>query len=395
MKHTLLRLLATLHESSPHTPFSVSLWNGEVHRFGTGDPAFTLIIHTPRAIRSILARGTLGFGEAYMSGSLDVSGDFKAVMRLGSSAGFQHLRVSLPTRVRAALRALTSMGTLSQATKNIAHHYSLGNDFYRLYLDDSMTYSCAYFRSEHDTLEEAQCQKYHHICRKLGLRKDETLLDVGCGWGGMVLFAAREYGARSTGCTLSVPQAELARSRIEQEGQSGRAQVLLKDYREVHGRFDKWVSIGMFEHTGKRFIPLFMRTIRSVLVPGGRGLLHTIGKERPTPGDPWAAKYVFPGSYIPTLSETLDAMGRAGLVPLDIENLRLHYARTLDEWTERFETNIGMVTEMFGESFARLWRMFLCGSAEGFRTGDLRLYQITFTNGLNNDMPLTRDYLYV
>jgi cyclopropane-fatty-acyl-phospholipid synthase len=394
MKQTLLRLLTALHETAPHRAFSVCLWDGEIHRFGKGEPEFTLTVHNPNAVKSILAQGTLGFGEAYMSGTIDVSGDFKALMRIGSSARFQNLRLSLRTRLHAALRAFTSKNTLSQATKNIAHHYSLGNDFYRLYLDDSMTYSCAYFRSEADTLEQAQCQKYHHICRKLELQKDESLLDVGCGWGGMVLFAAREYGARSTGCTLSVPQAEFARTRIEQEGQSGRAQILLQDYRHVTGSFDKWVSIGMFEHTGKKFIPLFMRKIRTLLAPAGIGLLHTIGKERPTPGDPWSGKYIFPGSYIPTLSETLDAMGRADLVPIDVENLRLHYARTLDEWAARFERNIETAREMFGEPVIRLWRMFLRGCAEGFRIGDLRLYQITFTNGVNNEMPLTRDHLY-
>jgi len=290
---------------------------------------------------------------------------------------------------------LKTLDTLIQSPKNISHHYDRGNDFYRLWLDESMTYSCAYFRSENDTLEQAQQQKYEHICRKLQLKKDDTLIDVGCGWGGMLIYAAKNYQVSGVGCTLSEPQVQFAKERIDQEGLQDRITVLKQDYREIDGAFDKFVSIGMFEHVGKKFLPQFMEKTRSLLKKGGIGVLHYIGKEKPFAGDPWTMKYIFPGGYIPVLDETVRAMGKADFIPIDIENLRLHYARTLDEWSKRFETHIEKIRSRFDESFVRMWRMFLNGSSAGFRYGNSRLHQITFTNGLNNSLPITRENLYV
>ena len=394
MKRTFLQLLSSLSSNAPDLPFAVRFWDGDLVRYGKGEPEFTLIFHTRHAAKRVLATGVLGFQEEYVAGSIDVEGDFQKLMRLGTDPHIQEISLPVRTRLAIALQSLISAGNLTRSPRNIAHHYSRGNDFYKLYLDETLTYSCAYFKTGNDSLEQAQQQKYQHICRKLQLHEGETLLDVGCGWGGMLIHAAREHGARPTGCTLSEPQYEYARESIQHHGLSDCATVLLKDYRNMEGTFDKWVSIGMFEHVGKRYIPLFMRTIARQLAPGGLGLLHTIGKERESPFDPWAQKYIFPGSYIPTLQETVNAMGEAGLVPIDIESLRLHYARTLDAWTARFEQNVGKVKEMFDESFVRMWRMFLNGSMAGFRWGEPRLYQITFTNGLNNSLPLTREHLY-
>lgn len=257
-----------------------------------------------------------------------------------------------------------------------------------------MTYSCAYFRHEDDTLEQAQQQKYEYICRKLQLKKGDTLIDVGCGWGGMLIYAAKNYGISGVGCTLSEPQVQFAKQRIDQEGLQNRITVFKQDYREINGAFDKFVSIAMFEHVGKKFIPQFMEKTRSLLKKGGIGVLHYIGKEKPSAGDPWTLKYLFPGGYIPMLDETVGAMGKAGLIPVDIEDLRRHYARTLDEWSKRFHTHIEKIHSLFEEHFVRMWRLFLNGSSAGFRYGNSRLYQITFTNGLNNNLPLTRKNLY-
>lgn len=394
MKKTLYNLLKNLSETVEGIPFEVRFWDGESVRFGKGEAAFVLTLKTERAAKRIFRSGALGFGEEYMAGNISVEGDFQQLLRLGLHPQIQELKLAIGTRFGWLWQYLRSLNTLSHSPKNISHHYNRGNDFYRLWLDESMTYSCAYFRRDDDTLEKAQQQKYKHICRKLQLKEGETLVDIGCGWGGMLIYAARHYGVKGVGCTLSQPQVEYAREKIRREGLENQVAILLEDYRKISGQFDKFVSIGMFEHVGKGFIPAFMEKTRALLKPGGIGLLHTIGKERATPGDYWTMKYIFPGGYIPTLDETVQAMGRSGLVPHDVENLRLHYALTLDEWSRRFETHAEEVESMFDADFVRMWRMFLNGSAVGFRYGNTRLYQITFANGLNNTLPLTREYMY-
>jgi cyclopropane-fatty-acyl-phospholipid synthase len=288
----------------------------------------------------------------------------------------------------------TSLNTLSRSTKHVAHHYDRGNDFYKLWLDESMAYSCAYFRYENDTLEQAQQQKYEHICRKLQLKAGETLIDIGCGWGGMLIYAAKHYGVRGVGYTLSKQQVEYATDLVKREGLSKEVSIVLEDYRRIEGTFDKFVSVGMFEHVGKQFIPTFMEKVQSILKPGGIGLLHTIGQERPVPGDPWTLKYIFPGGYIPSLDEIVRTMCEVKLIPTDIENLRLHYARTLEEWSARYEVHAKKIEALYDASFVRMWRMFLNGCIANFRYGDMRLYHVLFTNGLNNTMPLTREHLY-
>lgn len=394
MKKTLHNLLQILSGAVREVPFEVQFWDGERVRFGKGEAIFVLTFRTERAAKRIFRSGALGFGEEYMAGNISVEGDFQQLLRLGLHPRVQELKLSPGTRLGWLWQYLRSLNTLARSPKNISHHYNRGNDFYRLWLDESMTYSGAYFRREDDTLEQAQQQKYEHICRKLQLKEGETLVDIGCGWGAMLIYAATHYGVRGVGCTLSQPQVEYAREKIRREGLENRVAILAEDYRKMRGQFDKFVSIGMFEHVGKRFIPAFMEKTRALLKPGGTGLLHTIGKERATGSDYWTMKYIFPGGYIPTLDETVRAMGQTGLVPHDVENLRLHYALTLDEWSRRFEAHLEEIESMFDAAFVRMWRMFLNGSAVGFRYGNTRLYQIAFTNGLNNNVPLTREYLY-
>lgn len=211
----------------------------------------------------------------------------------------------------------------------------------------------------------------------------------------MLIYAAKKFNVTGVGCTLSEPQLQLAQERIKQEGLQDQIRILKQDYRNIEGVFNKFVSIGMFEHVGKKFIRQFMEKTRALLNKGGIGLLHYIGKEKVSRGDPWTLKYIFPGGYIPILDEVMRAMGELDLIPIDIENLRLHYAKTLDEWSKRFEARVDKIRKMFDESFVRMWRMFLNGSAAGFRYGNTRLFQITFTNGLNNLLPLTREHLYL
>ena len=394
MKKTLQELLRALSRNLPDISFEVRYWDGESERYGAGMPAFSLIIKTKEAAKSIFSKGTLGFGEAYVDGKIDVEGDFQELIRLGMDPRFQNAQLSLRTKAEVLFHHLKCLNTMRRSPRNIARAYDLGNDFYKQYLDESMTYSCAYFRDEEDTLEQAQQQKYEHICRKLALKEGESLVDIGCGWGGMLLYAARHYGIEGVGCTLSENQARYAREKAAQEGLERRVTILQEDYRNIEGRFDKFVSIGMFEHVGKGYIPTFMEKTSALLKPLGIGLLHTIGKERDTGDDPWTMKYIFPGAHLPVLDRVVRTMGERGLVPVDIENLRVHYAATLDEWAKRFEANAENIEKMFDERVVRMWRMFLRGSAGAFRWGDARVYQILFTNGINNAFPMTRDYMY-
>jgi cyclopropane-fatty-acyl-phospholipid synthase len=394
MKEILQKLLRTLSSNLLEIPFEVRFWDGESERFGNGEPSFVIIFKQERAVKNIFTRGSMGFAEEYVAGNIDIAGDFYQLARLGMDPRFQNMKLSFGTKSEILFRHLASLNTIKRSPRNIAHHYDLGNDFYKLYLDESMTYSCAYFKNNNDSFEEAQQQKYEHICRKLQLKEGEALVDIGCGWGGMLLYAVEHYGVKGLGCTLSVHQAEYAKERVAEEGLEKSITILKEDYRNIKGQFDKFVSIGMFEHVGKNLIPIFMERTKVLLKTGGIGLLHTIGKERDTDGDPWMMRYIFPGGYIPSLDHVLRTMGENGFVPEDIENLRLHYAATLDEWARRFEANAEQIENMFDQRFVRMWRMFLYGSAASFRWGDLRLYQILFTNGLSNSLPWTREYLY-
>ena len=386
--------MRTVSNHLPDVTFKVHFWDGDTQTFGNDQPVFTLTFATKDAAKSSLRRGSTGFREEYVAGNIEVEGDLKQLLRVGMDPRIQYMKLSLRVRAAVLLQHLRSFNTIKRSPANIAHHYDLGEAFFKQYLDESMTYSCAYFRSEEDTLEQAQLRKYEHICRKLQLKAGERLIDIGCGWGGMLLYAARHYGIAGVGCTLSKHQAEYAKERVAREGFKKDISILCEDYRNMTGQFDKFVSIGMFEHVGKGFVSTFMEKTRNVLRPGGVGLLHTMGKERDTGDDPWTIKYIVPGTYIPTLDHMIRAMGERSLVPIDIENLRLHYAATLDEWGRRLEANASTIEKLAGSAAVRMWRMCLNGSAAAFRWGDLRLYQILFTNGLTNDLPLTREHLH-
>jgi len=329
-----------------------------------------------------------------MAGDLEVEGDLQELLRLGICLRYDRRNLSFWQKMRFLLHQLGTRNTSSRVPKNISRHYDRGDEFYALYLDNTMTYSCGYFNSETDSLEQAQRNKYEHICRKLALQPGEKLVDIGCGWGGMLIYAAQNYGVEGLGNTLSRNQYEWATRKIKELRLQSKIEVVLADYRDLTGQFDKFISIGMFEHVGKAFIPLFMHEISNLLKEGGTGLLHTIGKDAESPGDLWVSKYIFPGYYIPNLAEIVGQMGLSGLSILDVENLRLHYARTLDRWADSYEKNVKNVRCMFDESFVRMWRLYLHACSVGFKYGSSRLYQILFSNGLTNGFPLTRKHLY-
>lgn len=394
MKKKLQKFLLDLKQKVPDVSFQIDLWDGDRIKFGSGKPAFKLVLINKKCAENILMNGELGFCEAYMAGNIIVEGDFQQLMRVGALTLPSKLQLSLSSKIDFLFRYLRYLNFPGRAHKNISHHYNLGNNFYRLWLDKSMAYSCAYFHHADDSLEQAQQQKYDYICRKLRLSEGETLLDVGCGWGGMLIYAAKHYGIKGVGCTLSKQQVKFSQQKIRDAGLETQISIQYMDYRDLTGQFDKFVSIGMFEHVGREFIPLFMKKIKTLLKPGGLGLLHTIGKDKKSFVNLWTMKYIFPGGYLPSLDEIVHAMGKTGLVPVDIENLRLHYAMTLDKWSERFEAHTDEIKQMFDETFVRMWRLFLNGSAAGFRYGKLRLFHVAFTNGLNNALPLTRTELY-
>ena len=382
-----------MHCANPAARFAFEFWDGEVIAYGD-QPEVRLRLKTKESAQQLLANGFLGFAKAYMAGDLEVEGNLQELLRLGYAIEFDQHSLPFWQKMRFLLHRLGTRNTSSRVPKNISHHYDRGDEFYALYLDKTMTYSCAYFTSEADSLEQAQLNKYEHICRKLALQPGEKLVDIGCGWGGMLIYAAQKYGITGLGNTLSRNQCECAKRKIEEFGLQMHIDVVLKDYREITGKFDKFVSIGMFEHVGKAFIPVFMHKVSQLLKTGGIGLLHTIGKEAESPRDPWILKYIFPGYYVPNLAEIVSQMGLSGLSVLDVENLRFHYGHTLDRWADNYEKNVEKVRCMFDESFMRMWRLYLQACAAGFKYGSSRLYQILFTNGLTNGLPLTRKHLY-
>ena len=393
MKKVIKNIAQMTHQSDPRACFAIEFWDGDAIRFGKF-PQVTLRLKTKSCAKKIIRKGFLGFGESYVKGDLEIENDLLKLFRLGFAIDFDDYQLSFWQKFRLLIHSLIDSDTLRQAPKNISYHYDKGDEFYALYLDKTMTYSCAYFVKPYDSLEQAQLNKYEHIARKLLLKPNESLLDIGCGWGGMLIYAARKYGITGVGITLSKNQFQYANRKIKELGLQNQLKVLYQDYRQLSGKFDKIVSIGMMEHVGKRFIPTFIQKVSDLLKTGGLALLHTIGKDSPSAGDPWTFTYIFPGAYIPTLHEIVNEMGKTGFSILDVENLRLHYAKTLEKWSENFEGNIAKIRKLFDERFVRQWRLFLNSTSAGFKYGNSRLFQILVSKGLDNTLPVTRAHIY-
>jgi len=393
VKKVIKNIAQMMHQADPTACFAIEFWDGDAIGFGSF-PEVILRLKTERSTKKIIRKGFLGFGEAYMEGELDIEKDIPKLLRLGFAVNFNEYCLSFWQKIQVVIFSLLNSSTLRRAPKNISFHYDRGNEFYELYLDKTMTYSCAYFSKPDDSLEQAQLNKYEHISRKLLLKPDESLLDIGCGWGGMLIYAARNYGITGVGITLSKNQFEYANHKIEELGLQNQLKVLYQDYRKLGDKYDKIVSIGMMEHVGKKFIPTFIQKVSDLLKSEGLALLHTIGKDTPSEEDPWTFNYIFPGHYIPTLHEIVKEMGKTGFSILDVENLRLHYAKTLEKWAENFEENLEKIRGMFDETFVRQWRLFLNSTAAGFKYGDSRLFQILVSKGLDNTLPVTRAHVY-
>ncbi len=353
----------------------------------------TVRFHDRAALLKLILNPDLGFGEGYMSGCIDVEGDLVGMLEEVTR------RLWLKPWARGPLHALRrwlSSNPLGRSWRNVHAHYDLGNDFYRLWLDREMVYTCAYYPRPGMSLEEAQAAKNEHVARKLNLRPGETVFEAGCGWGSLAIHLARYHRVRVRAWNISGEQVRWARAWAEREGLSGQVEFVEQDYRQIEGTCDAFVSIGMLEHVGHRQHTELGRVIDRCLHPGhGRGLLHFIGRNAPAPTSPWIARYIFPGAYIPSLEEAIrGVLQPAGFSILDVENLRLHYAATLAEWLERFEQAAGTVQRQFGEPFVRQWRLYLAEAQAGFRAGGLQLFQVTFGRPADNAIPMNRAGLY-
>ncbi len=372
-------------------PLQMVLWNGEEITTSSARPAARVLLRRRSALYKLLSNPNLQFGDLYSSGSVAVEGDLVKFLEITYGAGtakFEFLR-KLQSQVLNRRRA----NSLAGSSSNIHHHYDLSNDFYQLWLDREMQYTCAYFPSPSMTLEEAQIAKLDHVCRKLQLRPGDRVVEAGSGWGGLARHMAYHYGAKVRSFNISREQIRYARERAAAEGLSG-IEYIEDDYRNISGQYDAFVSVGMLEHVGLDHYRELGEVIHRSLTADGRGLIHSIGRNKPEPMNAWIEKRIFPGAYPPSLREMMEIFEPRAFSVLDAENLRLHYAKTLEHWLVRFERHADTVQTMFDENFVRAWRLYLAGSLAGFTTGCLQLFQVVFTRGDNNTLPWSRAHLY-
>ncbi len=396
LEHRLERLIAKLKRSAV-IPLRLELWNGRAFDLAS-EPKVKIGVPSPSALRFLMSPDLMKLGQAYVEGYLRVEGPILEVFRVAES-----LARSTASRGRKGLRRVWRHNR-KRDRDAIQYHYDVSNDFYSLWLDRNMVYSCAYFRSGTDSLELAQEQKLDHIHDKLLLKPGERFLDIGCGWGALVLRAAKKYGARATGVTLSRNQHDFALQRIREEGLEGRCEVRLQDYRDIPGEgvFDKIASVGMFEHVGLRHLPAYFAKIRSLLAEGGLVMNHGITAS--DPDNRWVGlgagefinQYVFPHGELPHLSLVLREMALAGLEVADAESLRRHYALTCLEWAKRLEQNREQAIAAAGDKRYRIWQIYLAGCAHGFENEWMNVYQVLARRkgAASNPLPLTRDYMY-
>lgn len=384
------RVLGALMSRLTQVPVRVVLWDGT--SAGPDAAQYTVRIGTRRALLGLVMDPDMAFGDYYASGAIDVQGDLTGLME-AIYAGFPHAATTKPGAWR---RFGRWANTERRARQQIHHHYDIGNDFYRLWLDERMQYTCAYFPTPDVSLEEAQVAKMDHVCRKLALKPGEHVVEAGCGWGELAMHMADRYGVTVRAYNISTEQIAWAREKARERGLADRVQFFEQDYRTIEGRADVFVSVGMLEHVGASHYDALAAVIDRTLDPAhGRGLLHFIGRSRPMQLHPWIEKRIFPGAYPPTLSEVVTRiLEPLDLAVLDIENLRLHYARTLEHWRDRFEASFERVVAMYDRAFARAWRVYLTGSVAGFKMGSMQLFQVVFARNGNNSMPWTRAGVY-
>ncbi|WP_304518833.1 SAM-dependent methyltransferase [Clostridium estertheticum] len=381
----------TLLKSMFSDPFEIRFWDGDEEKYGEGESKFKIILNEPIPKGDIINNPSIALGEGYMTKKLEVVGSVQSVIEslynnkesfLKKSAKYQHLIKKIKNSIK-------------RSKDNIEFHYDIGNDFYKLWLDDTMSYSCGYFKNDTDSLYQAQINKINHILKKLNLKEGQTLLDIGCGWGELIITAAKQYKVKAIGITLSEEQFEKVNERIKAEGLEDLIEVKLEDYRELKNlKFDRIVSIGMLEHVGLDNLSEYFHVVNSLLNDKGLSLVHCITGINEGGTNTWIDKYIFPGGHVPAIKTIISDIAEQDFELIDIESLRRHYGKTLEHWAENFEIALPIISKSKDEMFIRMWRLYLNSCAASFNCGNINLHQILFAKGVNNDLPLTREYLY-
>ncbi|MCD9228175.1 class I SAM-dependent methyltransferase [Ralstonia pseudosolanacearum] len=386
--------------ASANLPVLLRLWNGHQYPLGRFDrPTVTLTVREASALPLLLSPTLNNLGEAYVQEKIDLDGRLPDIINVG----YQLAASAAATGSNALARVVRHFAHTKEGDKaSIRYHYDVSNDFYKLWLDRNMVYSCAYFEHGDETLDDAQIKKIDHILTKIRLQPDQTLLDIGCGWGALVLRAAQQFGARCLGVTLSQNQFDLARERVRAAGLEDRIEIRLQDYRDLTGAFDRITSVGMFEHVGRKNLPGYFRRVHSLLADNGIAMNHGItssdpeGGESSLGGGDFIDRYVFPQGELPHISLALRAAQEGGLEALDVESLRRHYARTLEHWADRFETNGETIRKIVGEKTYRIWRVYLAGCAHAFDADEVSIFQILCQKSGKPaaSIPWSRRYIY-
>ena len=370
-----------------------ALWDGQDVWSPGGDAAGRIVIRDRGALWAIVRSPELGFGDCYSAGRIEIEGDlvdvlyraYRAMDDKASSAFKKSILGRLPR---------AGKNTPGGSRKHIHHHYDLGNDFYRLWLDERMVYTCAYYENGEATLEQAQEAKMHHVCRKVRLEPGQRVVEAGCGWGSLALHMARHYGVKVRAFNISHEQVAYAREQAARSGLDSQVEFVEDDYRNISGKYDAFVSVGMLEHVGPDHYETLGEVIARSLEEDGLGIVHSVGRSRPSAVNAWLEQRIFPGSYPPSLREMMSIFEGNQFSIIDIENLRLHYARTLMEWLARFDANVSTVRQRYDEAFVRAWRLYLGGCAAAFLSSSIQLFQVVFTHRCHNSIAHTREHLY-
>ena len=358
------------------------------------EPVDTVVIEDRKTLVAMALNPEVGFGDGYAAGTIRIGGDLIRLLENLFYSGAATGRGGLYRRLWERWQDWRQANTKEGSARNIHHHYDLTNEFYKLWLDPRLIYTCAYFPSPSATLEDAQQAKMDFVCRKVQLRPGERVIEAGCGWGALAIHMAKNYGVSVRAFNISKEQIQFARERAKAEGMSNQVEFVEDDYRNISGTCDAFVSVGMLEHVGAENYKELGAIIHRSIGNTGRGLLHFIGRNQPRPFSRWIRKRIFPGAYAPALSEALQILQPWNFSIQDVENLRFHYAKTLEHWLSRFENAAGEVEKMFDAEFVRAWRLYLAGSLTAFRVGSLQLFQVVFAGPERKQIPWTREYLY-